>query len=76
LHPAIASLEKVNLNGTEQWITIRGWDTRNPVLLNLGMGGPRGGGFATRTQFEPLEQHFTVVSWDEPGPASPSVPCP
>ena len=64
---SIASLEKVNLNGTEQWITIRGWDTRNPVLLNLGMGGPGGGGFATRTQFEPLEQHFTVVSWDEPG---------
>jgi len=37
------------------------------VLLNLGMGGPGGGGFATRSQFEPLEQHFTVVSWDEPG---------
>jgi pimeloyl-ACP methyl ester carboxylesterase len=64
---SIASLEKVNLNGTEQWITIRGWDTRNPVLLNLGMGGPGGGGFGTRTQFAPLEQHFTVVSWDEPG---------
>ena len=64
---SIASLEKVNVNGTEQWITIRGRDTRNPVLLNLGMGGPGGGGFATRSQFEPLEQHFTVVSWDEPG---------
>jgi len=64
---SIASLEKVNLNGTEQWITIRGRDIRNPVLLNLGMGGPGGGGFATRSQFEPLEQHFTVVSWDEPG---------
>jgi pimeloyl-ACP methyl ester carboxylesterase len=64
---SIASLEKVNLNGTEQWITIRGRDTRNPVLLNLGMGGPGGGGFATRSQFEPLEQQFTVVSWDEPG---------
>jgi len=64
---SIASLEKVTLNGTEQWITIRGRDTHNPVLLNLGMGGPGGGGFATRSQFEPLEQHFTVVSWDEPG---------
>jgi pimeloyl-ACP methyl ester carboxylesterase len=64
---SIATLEKVNLNGTGQWITIRGRDTRNPVLLNLGMGGPGGGGFATRSQFEPLEQHFTVVSWDEPG---------
>jgi pimeloyl-ACP methyl ester carboxylesterase len=63
---SIASLEKVTLNGTEQWITIRGQDVRNPVLLNLGMGGP-GGGFATRSQFEPLERYFTVVSWDEPG---------
>lgn len=64
---SIASLEQVTLNGSEQWITIRGRDTTNPVLLNLGMGGPGGGGFATRTLFEPLEEHFTVVSWDEPG---------
>lgn len=64
---AIAMLEKVDLNGSEQWITIRGRDVDNPVLLNLGMGGPGGGGFATRSLFEPLEEHFTVVSWDEPG---------
>jgi len=64
---SIATLEKVTLNGSEQWITVRGRDRRNPVLLNLGMGGPGGGGFATRTLFEPLEEHFTVVSWDEPG---------
>lgn len=63
----IASLEQVTLNGSQQWITIRGQDTSNPVLLNLGMGGPGGGGFATRSLFEPLEEHFTVVSWDEPG---------
>jgi len=64
---SIATLEKVNLNGSEQWITIRGHDVNNPILLNLGMGGPGGGGFATRTLFEPLEEHFVVVSWDEPG---------
>ena len=64
---SIAVLEKVTLNGSEQWITIRGQDRSNPVLLNLGMGGPGGGGFATRTLFTPLEAHFTVVSWDEPG---------
>ena len=63
----IATLERVTLNGSEQWITVRGHDPANPVLLNLGMGGPGGGGFATRTLFEPLEEHFTVVSWDEPG---------
>lgn len=63
----IAALEQVNLNGADEWITIRGKDVNNPVLLNLGMGGPGGGGFATRTLFEPLEDRFTVVSWDEPG---------
>jgi pimeloyl-ACP methyl ester carboxylesterase len=64
---SIASLEKVNLNGSEQWITIRGEDINKPILLNLGMGGPGGGGFATRSLFEPLEKDFVVVSWDEPG---------
>jgi pimeloyl-ACP methyl ester carboxylesterase len=64
---SIAVLEKVSLNGSEQWITIRGQDASKPILLNLGMGGPGGGGFATRTLFEPLEKDFVVVSWDEPG---------
>ncbi len=64
---SIATLEKVNLNGSEQWITIRGKNANNPILLNLGMGGPGGGGFTTRGFFEPLEEHYVVVSWDEPG---------
>src|SRR5687767_6790113 len=44
---SIARLEKVNINGTDQWITIRGHDVNKPILLHLGMGGPGGGGFAT-----------------------------
>jgi pimeloyl-ACP methyl ester carboxylesterase len=64
---SIATLEKVDINGTEQWITIRGHDINKPILLHLGMGGPGGGGFATRSLFEPLEKDFVVVSWDEPG---------
>ncbi len=68
LYPnSIASLEKVTLNGTEQWITLRGQDVNKPVLLYLGMGGPGGGGFATRSLFQPLEDDFVVVAWDEPG---------
>ncbi|WP_206682026.1 alpha/beta hydrolase [Dietzia sp. DQ11-38-2] len=64
---SIASMEAVELNGSEQWITLRGHDTSNPVLLNLGMGGPGGGGFFNSREFRPLEEHFTVVNWDEPG---------
>jgi pimeloyl-ACP methyl ester carboxylesterase len=64
---SIAVLEKVNINETEQWITIRGHDVNKPILLHLGMGGPGGGGFATRSLFEPLEKDFVVVAWDEPG---------
>lgn len=33
----------------------------------LGYGGPDGGGFATRSLFESLEEKFVVVAWDEPG---------
>lgn len=64
---SITTLEKVSINGTEQWITIRGHDISKPILLHLGMGGPGGGGFATRSLFEPLEKDFVVVAWDEPG---------
>jgi pimeloyl-ACP methyl ester carboxylesterase len=67
LPDSIASVEKVELNGSEQWIMIRGKNAANPVLLNLGMGGPGGGGFFNAQEFRPLEEHFTVVSWDEPG---------
>jgi hypothetical protein len=36
---SISTLEKVNLNGSQQWISIRGEDPTNPVLLFLA-GGP------------------------------------
>ncbi|MDQ0824515.1 hypothetical protein QFZ60_000688 [Arthrobacter sp. B2I5] len=64
---SIAGAEKVELNGSEQWILVRGQDPSNPVLLNLGMGGPGGGGFFNAQEFRQLEDTFTVVSWDEPG---------
>ena len=65
---SIATLEKVNLNGSEQWITIRGKDATKPVLLYLGIGGPGAGGFpASALTLAPLEDHFVVVNWDQPG---------
>ena len=57
----------VPLGGIEQWVTIRGQDRANPVLLFV-HGGPgdvtNPWSFAT---FAPWETHFTVVQWDERG---------
>ena len=68
LSGSIAVMEKVNLGGSEQWITIRGKNVTNPVLLYLGIGGPGAGGFpASAMTLAPLEDHFVVVNWDQPG---------
>jgi len=65
---SIEVLEKVNLGGRDQWITIRGKDANKPVLLYLGIGGPGAGGFpASAMLLKPLEEHFVVVNWDQPG---------
>lgn len=57
----------VIVGGIEQWITIRGWDRNNPVLLFL-HGGP---GDVTNpwtfALFAPWEKRFTVVQWDQRG---------
>lgn len=64
---SIASLETVDLNGSQQWISIRGKDTSKPVLLFLA-GGPGGSQLATaRFALGGLEDHFVVVNWDQPG---------
>jgi len=56
----------VAIGGTLQWITIRGHDRNNPVILMV-HGGPgvTNGGFAV--SFVPWEQDFTIVQWDQPG---------
>jgi pimeloyl-ACP methyl ester carboxylesterase len=64
---SIASLEKVDLNGSEQWISIRGKDINKPVLLFLA-GGPGGSQLVTaRRALGGLEEHFVVVNWEQPG---------
>lgn len=56
----------VSINGVEQWISIRGRDVRNPILLYL-QGGPGiGAAFMTPVFFD-WEEDFTVVLWDQPG---------
>jgi pimeloyl-ACP methyl ester carboxylesterase len=64
---SIATLEKVNLNGSEQWISIRGRDVNEPVLLFLS-GGPGGSQLVTAGRaLAGLEDHFVVVNWEQPG---------
>lgn len=64
---SIATLEQVTLNGSRQWISIRGKDTAKPVLLFLA-GGPGGSQLAAqRYALGGLEDHFVVVHWEQPG---------
>jgi pimeloyl-ACP methyl ester carboxylesterase len=64
---AIDESKYVTIGGIEQWITIRGEDRSNPVLLFL-HGGPGDAtnpwGFAA---FRSWRKHFTVVQWDQRG---------
>jgi pimeloyl-ACP methyl ester carboxylesterase len=63
----IESARTVRIGGIEQFITIRGTDRRNPVLLIL-HGGP---GFAEAPlgwwNTHALEEYFVVVQWDQRG---------
>jgi len=57
----------VHLGGIDQWVTIRGEDRQNPVLLFV-HGGP---GDVTNpwsfALFAAWEKRFTVVQWDQRG---------
>lgn len=57
----------VRIGGIEQWITVRGTDRANPMLLFL-HGGP---GESTNMWSYPFfvewEKHFSVVQWDQRG---------
>jgi pimeloyl-ACP methyl ester carboxylesterase len=57
----------VTLGGISQYITIRGENRSNPVLLYL-MGGP-GNTIIPRAYalYRPWERYFTVVQWDQRG---------
>ena len=56
----------VQLGGLDQFVTIRGDDRSNPVLLHI-HGGPGISFSAFAAEFAPYEADFTVVQWDQRG---------
>jgi pimeloyl-ACP methyl ester carboxylesterase len=58
---------KVRIGGIDQWLSIRGKDRRNPILLFL-HGGPASPAMPEAYTFQtPWEDYFTVVQWDQRG---------
>lgn len=61
----VQTLQPLILNGVTQWISIRGQNERNPVLLFI-HGGPGSPTMPTSWAFQrPWEDFFTVVQWDQ-----------
>jgi pimeloyl-ACP methyl ester carboxylesterase len=57
----------LRIGGVEQWLSIRGHDRRNPVLLFI-HGGPASVTMPVSYTFQsPWEDYFTVVQWDQRG---------
>ncbi|MFD1468551.1 alpha/beta fold hydrolase [Hymenobacter caeli] len=57
----------VPIGGVRQWLFVRGQDRRNPILL-LVHGGPASPLAPVAWAFQrPLEEYFTVVSYDQRG---------
>jgi pimeloyl-ACP methyl ester carboxylesterase len=56
----------VLIGGLDQWISIRGEDIRNPVLLVV-HGGPGEAQWPVAEHYRDWEKHFTVVQWDQRG---------
>jgi len=54
------------IGGIEQWITIRGDNRSNPVLLFL-HGGPGDTQSHLTSVYGPLEHNFVLVQWDQRG---------
>ncbi len=58
----------VDVGGSEQWVTVRGRDAANPLLLIV-HGGPGVALSPLAPAFLPFERDYTVVQWDQRGAA-------
>ncbi len=74
---AIARLMKIPLGGIEQWISIRGHDTSNPILVFLHGGPGMPMMYLSHTFQRPIEEDFVCVQWDRRASGKsfhPSIP--
>jgi pimeloyl-ACP methyl ester carboxylesterase len=65
MNPIIDEGFFADILGCDQWITIRGSNSKNPLLLIL--PGPGAGICRMAPFFAPWERDFTIVQWDQPG---------
>jgi pimeloyl-ACP methyl ester carboxylesterase len=63
---AIVDARYVTIGGVRQWISIRGEDRHNPVILFV-HGGPGDAQSALSVLYRSWEHDFTVVHWDQRG---------
>jgi proline iminopeptidase len=58
---------EIPIGGTQQWISVRGRDRRNPIMLMI-HGGPASPEMQTSWTWQgDWEDYFTVVQWDQRG---------
>jgi pimeloyl-ACP methyl ester carboxylesterase len=63
----IEEVAQLDVNGSKQWISIRGLNRANPVLLML-HGGPGSALMGLTWAYQkPWEDFFTVVNWEQRG---------
>ncbi len=63
----IEEMRAVEIGGIQQWISVRGRDRRNPILLFI-HGGPGSPEMPAGWLYQsPWEDFFTVVQWDQRG---------
>ena len=63
----IEETRSVRIGGIEQWISVRGHDRRNPILLFI-HGGPASTEMPISWLYQSgWEDYFTVVQWDQRG---------
>jgi len=65
--PGIEETRAVRIGGIDQWISVRGRDRRNPILLFI-HGGPASTEMPVSWLYQSgWEDYFTVVQWDQRG---------